>query len=168
YGADGAEYRTERESFSKVISYGAAGNGPAWFKVWTKSGQVQEYGNSADSRIEAQGKPTVRVWARDKIADTKGNYLTVNYAEDNSNGDFYPARIDYTSTGIRGAPAASVVFFPDPTVRTDVVPVYEGGSVIKTMKRLINIKTYVGTQLLKDYRLSYINSGSTARSKLAS
>jgi hypothetical protein len=31
YGADGAEYRTERESFSKVISYGSAGNGPAWF-----------------------------------------------------------------------------------------------------------------------------------------
>src|SRR4051812_34599108 len=34
YGADGTEYRTERESFTKVISYGAAGSGPAWFKVW--------------------------------------------------------------------------------------------------------------------------------------
>jgi hypothetical protein len=33
YGADGAEYRTERESFTKVISYGTAGNGPAWFKA---------------------------------------------------------------------------------------------------------------------------------------
>lgn len=31
-GADGTEYRTEVEGFSKVISYGSAGNGPAWFK----------------------------------------------------------------------------------------------------------------------------------------
>ena len=49
YGADGAEYRTERESFSKVVSYGVAGNGPAWFKAWTKSGQIIEYGNTDDS-----------------------------------------------------------------------------------------------------------------------
>ena len=33
YGADGAEYRTEQESFSRIISYGAAGSGPASFKV---------------------------------------------------------------------------------------------------------------------------------------
>jgi hypothetical protein len=77
YGADATEYRTERESFSKIVSYGIAGNGPAWFKVWTKSGQILEYGNTADSRIEAQGKSTVRVWAVNKVADTAGNYLTV-------------------------------------------------------------------------------------------
>lgn len=32
-GSDGAEYCTEIESFTKVISYGTAGNGPAWFKA---------------------------------------------------------------------------------------------------------------------------------------
>ena len=71
YGADGAEYRTETESYTRIVSYGSAGNGPAWFKAWTKSGQIMDYGNTADSRIEAQGKPTVRVWAVDKISDTK-------------------------------------------------------------------------------------------------
>src|SRR5262245_6093117 len=96
YGADGAEYRTERESFSKVISYGNAGSGPAWFKAWTKSGQIIEYGNTADSRSEAQGKTAVRVWAVNKVSDTKGNYLTVSYTEDNAIGDFRPSRIDYT------------------------------------------------------------------------
>src|SRR5882672_11320706 len=96
YGADGTEYRTERESFSKVISHDTAGSGPAWFKVWTKSGQILEYGNTADSRIEAQGKTTVRVWALNKASDTKGNFFTVTYAEDNANGDFFPTRIDYT------------------------------------------------------------------------
>jgi hypothetical protein len=80
YGQDGTEYRTERESFSKIISYGVAGNGPAYFTVWTKSGQVLEFGNTADSRIEAQGKPTVRVWALNRVTDYKGNYFEVWYA----------------------------------------------------------------------------------------
>src|SRR5690242_20088779 len=91
YGADGTESRTERESFTRVISYGSAGSGPAWFKVWTKSGQLIEYGNTGDSRVEAQGKSTVRVWAVNKVQDTKGNYFSVTYTEDNANGDYYPS-----------------------------------------------------------------------------
>ncbi|MFT3848685.1 MAG: SpvB/TcaC N-terminal domain-containing protein [Propionivibrio sp.] len=86
YGADGTEYRTERESFSKIVSYGNAGNGPAWFKILTKAGQILEYGATADSRIEAvkaSGSTvswptgTVRAWAQNKVSDTKGNYYIV-------------------------------------------------------------------------------------------
>lgn len=33
YGVNGTEYRTEVESFTKVISYGLSGNGPAWFRA---------------------------------------------------------------------------------------------------------------------------------------
>jgi hypothetical protein len=33
YGADGTEYRTEIETFSKVISHGATGSGPSSFEV---------------------------------------------------------------------------------------------------------------------------------------
>jgi hypothetical protein len=72
YGAHGTEYRTERESFTKVISYGTAGNGPAWFKAWTKSGQIMEYGKTVDARIEAQGKATARLWAVNQVADAPG------------------------------------------------------------------------------------------------
>jgi len=69
-------------------------------------GQILEYGNTGDSRIEAQANPpqsnpTVRVWALNKISDKKGNYLTVTYAEDNANGDFYPIKIEYNwNTGL--------------------------------------------------------------------
>ncbi len=69
YGGDGVEYRTERESFTKVISHGqipAPGNGPLWFEVRTKSGQIFEYGNTVDSRIEAQGKTSVRTYQVNK------------------------------------------------------------------------------------------------------
>lgn len=111
YGANGTEYRTELESFAKVVSYGTAGNGPAWFKVWTKSGQIIEYGNTADSRIEAQGKTTGAVWAVNKISDTKASYLTVTYTEDNANGQYYPSRIDYTGNVNTGQTSNNSVQF---------------------------------------------------------
>src|SRR6185503_7428727 len=44
YGADGTEYRTEMESFSRIVSYGQAGHGPAYFRVWAKSGSRPDRG----------------------------------------------------------------------------------------------------------------------------
>lgn len=154
YGADGTEYRTERESYSKITSHGSAGNGPAWFKLRTKSGQTLEFGNSDDSRIEAQGKSSVRLWALNKISDTAGNYLTVAYEEDNTNGDSRPSRIDYTGHGSPSVtPFASVQFFYD--TRTDISPVYIGGSKVSVQKRLTNIKTYLNTTPVRDYRIAH-------------
>jgi len=40
YGADETEYRTETDSFSRIIAHGAVGGGPAWFEVKTKSGET--------------------------------------------------------------------------------------------------------------------------------
>src|SRR5713226_6508970 len=48
YGANGTEYRTEKETFIKIISYRDnmtfTGSGPQYFRVTTKSGTVMEYG----------------------------------------------------------------------------------------------------------------------------
>lgn len=165
YAGDGTEYRTERESFTRIISYGAAGNGPAWFKVWTKSGQIMEYGNSADSRIEAQGSASVRVYALNKISDSTGNYLTVTYAEDNANGDYYPVRIDYTgNAAVAQGPANSVRFTYQP--RSDTPPTYVAGTVIRTMNRLTSVKSYVGETVVRDYRLAYDNGGYASATRL--
>jgi hypothetical protein len=172
YGAHDTEYRTERETFTKVISYGTCGNGPCWFHAWTKGGQRIEYGNTADSRIEAQGKSSVRVYAVNKISDTKGNYLTVSYAEDTANGDFYPTRIDYTgnasvpSAGSPTLPFASVRFSYQ--ARTDNQPKYIGGSVIRSMNRLTNVKAYFGETAVTDYRLAYDYGGFGSTSRLLS
>jgi hypothetical protein len=87
YGGDGAEYHAEIDNYAKVYSYGVAGTGPAWFKVLMKSGLIFEYGNSADSRIEAQGKTTPALWALNKVYDRVGNYYTVAYAENNAIGE---------------------------------------------------------------------------------
>lgn len=155
YGADGTEYRTEIESFSKIISHGAAGTGPAWFEVRSKSGQILQFGNTTDSRILAQGKTTARSWGVNKVSDTKGNYFTVTYVNDTANGQAYPSRIDYTGNdGASVAPYNSVRFVYD-TARTDVLPVYHAGSLIKTTVRLTKIQTYSGSSLVGDYRLAY-------------
>jgi hypothetical protein len=160
YGSDSAEYRTELASFSKIVSYGAAGTGPAWFKVWTKSGQIIEYGNTADSRIEAQASTSARAWGGNKISDAKGNYLTISYTEDNTTGETYIDRIDYTGNAATSpviTPFASVQF--SYATRVDV----GNGALIgynnNVSKRLTNIKAYYGTTLVKDYRLTYSNNG---------
>ena len=165
YGADGSEYRTEIESFAKVIAHGAAGSGPAWFEVRTKSGQVMEFGNSTDSRVLALGKAEARTWSVNKVSDTKGNYYAVTYVNDTVNGQAYPSRIDYTGNASASlAPYNSVRFVYD-TARPDVTTAYHAGAMVKTTVRLTNVQTYAGSTLVSDYRLSYAQGTSTGRSQ---
>ncbi|CCD95724.1 hypothetical protein BRAO375_4650016 [Bradyrhizobium sp. ORS 375] len=167
YGADGTEYRTEIESYNKIISHGTAGAGPAWFEVYSKSGQVMEFGRTADSLVLAQGKATARSWAVNKISDSKTNYFTVTYANDSATGQAYPSRIDYTgNVAANVAPYNSVQFTY--ANRPDVIVSYQGGSVVKTTVRLTNVKTFAGPSLVADYRVSYQQSDSTKRSEVAS
>jgi hypothetical protein len=168
YGADGTEYRTEIESFSRVISHGTAGTGPAWFEVRSKSGQILQFGNTADSLILAQGKTTARSWGVNKVSDTKGNYFTVTYVNDTVNGQAYPSRIDYTANDAASLAAYNSVRFVYDTSRPDVLPIYHAGSLIKTTVRLANIQTYAGSALVADYRISYQQSSASGRSQVAS
>ncbi|MDO9054718.1 MAG: VCBS repeat-containing protein, partial [Gallionella sp.] len=149
------------ESYSKIISYGSNSYGPTSFKVWTKSGQIIEFGNTADSAIEAQGKTAIRVWAVNKVGDTKGNYLTVTYTEVNANGEYYPIRIDYTGNAAAVLTPYNSVRFTY-AVRPDVIPAtYVSGSLTSITKRLTNVQTYANVSgadtLVKDYQLTYAN-----------
>ena len=169
YGGDGTEYRTEIESFSKIISYknGTSGTGPTWFKVWTKSGQIFEYGNTADSRIEAPGQATVLTWAANKTSDTKGNYLTFIYVEDNPNAQYYPSRIDYTGNAGAGLSPYNSMRFAYQN-RPDIESAYVNGTRIRSTVQLTNIQTYSGINLVQDYRLAYQQGQGTKRSQLTS
>ena len=166
YGADGAEYRTEIDGFNKVISHGTAGTGPAWFEVHTKSGQTMEFGHTADSLVLAQGKTTARSWAVSKVSDTTGNYFTVTYVNDTTNGQAYPSRVDYTGNSATNVlPFNSVQFVY--ASRSDVAPQYQAGSLSRTTVRLTDVKTFAGAVLVGDYRLTYGQGSSTQRSRLA-
>ncbi len=168
YGADGAEYRSEIESFSRVISHGTAGTGPAWFEVHTKSGQVMQFGNTTDSRILAQGKTSARAWGVNKVSDTKGNYYTVTYVNDTTNGQAYPSRIDYTANDAAALAAYNSVQFVYNIARPDVTPLYRAGSLLKTTVLLTDVQTFAGTTLVADYKLAYQQGSATLRSRLVS
>ena len=170
YGADGSQYRTERESFTEVIAHGTAGNGPAWFEVHTRAGKEMDFGyttESANSQILATGTSTVRSWALSEVKDTSGNYMTVSYTADAATGMAYPASINYTGNSAAGvSPYNSVQFVY--TTRSDSAPAYQAGSVVQITKLLSDVKTYNGATMVSDYRLSYQTSGASGRSELKS
>jgi RHS repeat-associated protein len=166
YNVDGTAYRTEIESFNRVIQHGTPA---AWFEVHTKAGQIMEFGNTPDSLILAQGTTVARNWALNKVRDTKGNYLTVTYTNDAVNGQAYPSEIDYTGNTAAGvAPYNKVQFVYLSTARPDTMIAYQAGSFIKTNTLLTNVKTYAGASLVADYRLAYQQSASTNASEITS
>lgn len=171
YGAASSEYRTELESFSKVTAQGtangSAANGPQSFTVRTKAGLTLEFGGTADSRIEAQGKSVVRVWALSRMRDAKGNVIDYSYTEDNANGDFYPSRIDYAANvNVPTVPTHSVRFIYE--ARPDAVPVYSLGSLTKSNLRLKSIQHAIGATVTGTMDVRYQVASGLARSRIAS
>lgn len=165
YGAANSSYRTELDSFAKVTSHGTAGSGPAFFAVRTKTGLVLEFGNTADSRIEAPGRPEIRVWALNRITDTTGNYLTVQYTKNAASGTYRPNRIDYTGNVAAGvSPGASVRFVYGS--RPDQLVAFDAGGKVQTTERMTKVQTYLGSTLVMDYRLDYEASPTTGASRL--
>lgn len=86
------EFRTEKDIYARIRAYGYANgdatgaSGPAYFKVWTKAGQIYEYGESPSSTtttralIAAPGKAAI-AWAVARISDTMGNAIDFKYEQ---------------------------------------------------------------------------------------
>ncbi|MDX2264346.1 MAG: FG-GAP-like repeat-containing protein, partial [Hyphomicrobiales bacterium] len=166
YGANGTEYRTSFEEFSKIVSTGSAGTGPAKFTVYKKSGEIIEYGgpaldeneDSASSRIKRKVEngtdAEVRVWAMNKLSDTVGNYISFKYFHHTNSGDFGILRIDYTgNTSANITPYNSIDFIYADAPRKIIS--YAHGERYEQAKRLTNVKVFAGTTLFRDYRLAY-------------
>ena len=176
YGANNTEYRTEVDGFSKILSYGDTGSGPQYFKVWTKSGDIIEYGNSPnvpnDSLINpplANGtsQPDALCWLLNKVTDGAGNYMSVTYFEDEATGENYPLRIDYTGNSLQSLiPYNFVVFEYEP--KSDVTTKYIAGNKIVSTKRLKRIANNSSGADIREYRLSYEQNTGTNYSQINS
>ncbi len=167
YGTIGAEYRTEIESFSKIVSIGGGPGDPQSFQVWTKAGHIIEFGNTADSHVEAQGKSVAAAWAVNKISDTVGNYIAFTYFEDNANGEHRIARIDYTGNASASVSPYNALEFQY-EARPDTSLGYLAGSLMRQTQRLVNIQTKTSGTLVMNYALNYETGTTTGRSRLAS
>ena len=176
YGADGTEYRTELDQFSKIISYGSVvnGSGPTHFKVWNKSGDIHEFGVTADARIEVSDTDdTVSVWALNKVEDRFNNYYTISYIEDSTEGEFYPTSIDYTANDTASLSASYSVDFTyvdrangAAALRSDLLWGYRAGSKFTTRKLLSEIKVTHQTVDVSSYAFAYNSSPVTGHSRL--
>jgi len=161
YGASGTEYRTEVESFTKVVSYGtSAAGGPNYFKVWDKSGQITEYGNPpVYIRNQQTSALYSYVWLVNKISDRFGNEMTFTYTKNVDEGYHHISRIDYAGGD------TSVVF--DYEGRSDALSQYSGGALVGTSNRLKGISTVLnGGSAITTYSMNYEYSVATQRSRL--
>ena len=165
-GADGTEYRTEIESFTRVISHGTStdGTSPLWFEAWTKSGQHLEYGHTADSNVTPtplsghSTAPTI-AWAVDKITDTANNYISFTYTVDAPNGQFYPKEIDYTGNVPAGLSPYNKVTFTYGARANNPPAVYLNGYKSQIVQRLTTVTTWAGSTQARTYNLGYSSSG---------
>lgn len=162
-GADGSEYRTEMDNFSKITAYTESGvdGGPARFVVKTRDGLTLEYGGSG-ARMPAVGQTAIASWALNRAQDARGNYYTVSYMADMDNRVLWPSRVDYTGNSKTGlAPGMSVSM----QYKTDAnaVPRYSPAGYSRVAKILTNVLTTVGGRLVLNYALTTENSTATGR-----
>lgn len=177
YGSDGATYQTEIETFSRITSLGAAGFGPAAFKVERKDGLIYDYGrigNPAvdDALILSLGQSTARAWALKRLSDRSGNSIVFTYAQDAVNGAYRVEAVDYTSSANASATVPApyqIDFVWEPVPAAEVESGYVAGSRIKRVRRLDRIDVLHAGAIVRRYDLAYQASlSSTTRSRLAS
>nr|WP_281375573.1 RHS repeat-associated core domain-containing protein [Haloferula luteola] len=171
YGAAGSEYRTEVDSFARIVAMGQRGGGPEWWQIQTKTGLVLELGKTEDARVE--GEKGVLSWSVNDVSDTLGNYYAVSYARDESAaGEVINQRVNRVDfTGHRGvagsgdrSPYASVRF--EFESRPDVRTFYTAGIRQSFDCRLKSVVVATGGFENHRYDLHYEASEQTGRSLL--
>ena len=118
YGSDGTEYRTERDSFSRIKAYGNSTREPTTpdrFTVETKSGLILEFGRDANSRVMTKGRitgsfpflvQTIKRWMLQRISDRQpngGNFVEFFYC----GGEVSDDGVTCTSTEGTSPPAGT-------------------------------------------------------------
>ena len=88
YGADGAEYVTEKYSNVKIKSLGTASlsglSGPNTFEVTFEDGSQAIYGGYTSTDLLAPNSRTPIEYNITKWKDAQGNYITYNYTQSNN------------------------------------------------------------------------------------
>jgi RHS repeat-associated protein len=168
YFADGAEYRTEEDSFAKVFQHGAPPNDAAiYFTIYLKSGEIVTLGDGSGAngvitgQIKGPGalQPAVYGWLQTRLEDRSGNYLTASYETltygdgvNSSASETLPTLIQYTGGNQGLTPQRSVslsyVDRPDPSF-----PFVSGMQFAS--KRILRQVVASGPGVTRQYTLTY-------------
>lgn len=162
YGASGSSYKTEVESYSSITAIGSSTNGPESFIVKTKDGLTIEFGNTSDSRIEANiSSPTGEVskWLINKITNLDGYYIEFNYWENFTNGEVVLNNTIYSKNdNLSSLYAQYSIEFTYNFSRIDNSLHYRNGASFHSNAILTKIEIKHNEQTKYMYDFEYINS----------
>lgn len=150
----GDQYRTEKESFSKITLFGTSTN-PTYFKVETKEGLELYFGNTLDSKARAKGTSKYYAWNLNRVKDKNGNYYDITYLQDTIQCEIHPVSIDYSGYG--STPGDYKVEFGYEN-RSVPLLTYINGSAIRVIKLMNLITIKYGTSVVGKMQLNYTNS----------
>ncbi|KKL27061.1 hypothetical protein LCGC14_2388950, partial [marine sediment metagenome] len=129
YGAVGATYKSEIDSFAKVTSVGGSADHPDYFTVERKDGSVSTYGGSGNVDAEQEARNAddsvttkTLTWALDIFEDSVGNKIDFDYA-DNTDGHRI-SKVQY-AYGVGGSAGAYLEFLYE--ARDDDISGYVAG-----------------------------------------
>ncbi len=182
YGGEGTEYRTEADSFARVVALDVDERGPAKFKVYRKSGSIQTFEAVTADRIEGHYAGPMFMgqvrayWVIRLEEDRAGNQISYEYQTEltwnvNQAGSLIetvPKRIHYTSHS-KGTPSQRYIEFayasrPDTRVR------WSAGVGTRSSKRVESVTMYAPnptkTSPVWTYHFDYLQASGTGRSLL--
>lgn len=184
YWSENAEFRTEQESFSRILVKRV--NGQRVFSVESKDGLISTFGSGSAEMAPVLGTPQsgrlgippetraeARGWALAETKDRSGNFIRYTYAQDNTTGEHLIATIHYGASGRAAHAGVSFAY----ESRNDAWTRYLDDVRVDVRSRLANIVTYVGENLdpqlsnatwVRKYALNYEYSPTSGRSLLAS
>ncbi|MGB9992922.1 NBR1-Ig-like domain-containing protein, partial [Massilia sp. SM-13] len=174
YWANGAEYRTEADSFVRVR---ATRNGERYrFDVETRDGQLLSYGHTEDSLVKGIGRAddASYSWRLNQRADRSGNTISYRYSQDPASGESTLQQVSWGGNTAAGSPHYARVSF-EYELRPDGRASYVAGTPARAGVRLKTITAFTdtaadgsgGVQGLR-YALEYQQSPSSGRSLLSS
>lgn len=147
------EYRTESESFAKIVPFGSVGGSPAGWTVYKRDGSIFTYGDSGNSTRQEFSRIYAYEWHLRKVEDLSGNYMLYSYEKDHPTGLFLPSTIEYTKNDSEGGTNHKVEFvFSN---RADDASGYYAQSLQTMDKRLNGINVYSDETLQHAYNLDY-------------
>jgi RHS repeat-associated protein len=179
------EYRTERESFARVISYTTStvpGAQPDYFKAWTKDGQIRTYGQNGSAisgsllsgiqpenpALQRDPNSAVAAWSLNRMEDRNGNAVDIAYERIETSSNMWSVEMRPTTLTYGPDRKVELVYETRPDPIDGFRPTSRGGFHTTLSQRLQTIKMSAGAQLLREYRLTYRSDTITSRSLLTS
>ncbi|PFH46740.1 hypothetical protein AMATHDRAFT_7456 [Amanita thiersii Skay4041] len=158
------EYRFEVEQWSRIYAVGDDPKNPEYWEEQLPGGGVRLFGETKDSKTTSLDGKSTSSWAISQAQDLFTNYITFSYTL--TTGVCYLKEISYGGNLSDMKHTRKVSF--EYGLRQDVVTRYSLGRKIILKQQMQSITTYISTNKILAYELTYSESPLTLLSRLSS